>query len=229
MQEEKEKGEQLLQQINSETHGALSRFLVESNFCPICIEKGEISHLQTRMGETICIKCGYVAENISYDQHIPYGQTRTPTNQLAFGRGQGNTLGRKGLFYVLAHGIGQKDLPLRAKQIGIITQKLDHPKITTMLRLGRKRCHEWGFDDHKQPKNILFSNYLGRMLRKIGADIILTGTQTRLGELVDACFVLSLKATEANSYQAAMDKLHVPTEFLNRVSNRYEELKMVYT
>ena len=223
-----EKGEQLLQKINTETNGALTRFLVESNLCPLCIEKGVISRLRDFDGENVCVKCGFTINSLSMPNTIPFGTVQKPENQLALGRGLGNTLGRKGLFCVLAHATNVKDLPIRAKQISIITQKFDPPKLTTMLRLGRNRCHEWGFDDHRNQKNIVFSNYLGRMLRKIGADIIPTRTQTCLSKLVDACFVLTLRATRTGSYEDAMDKLGVNPDFLNRIGKRYEELKMVY-
>lgn len=221
------KNTQVLKTINAATRGDLESFLVGHDLCSVCLENGVVSRLRLRNGERVCIECGYVPEQVDFSNRIPFGNVRTPVNQLAFGRGLGNTLWSKGRFFVLAHGIGTHDLPIRSKQISIITRTVDPPKIMRMLRLGSKLCHDWGFDSHKERKSVIFSNDLGRMLRTIGADIIMRNEQVSLPQVVKACFVLKLKAM-GGAYVDAMEKLGVDVGLLGQIEQRYNQLKGVY-
>jgi len=214
------KGEQLLQQINSKTGGAFEAFLIENNLCPLCA-----SDLKERTGEKVCLNCGFARNSIHFRSSIPINETRTPENYLAYNKGLGNTLGEKGLFCVLAHSIGTKDLPIRAKQINIITQKWEHPKILTMKKLGRNLAHQWGFDNHKENRSIIFSNYFGRMLKKIGAYMVLAGINASLKQIVNACFVLSLRQIVGlEAYQKAIIKLNVSESLIVEIENTLQLL-----
>lgn len=213
---EKEVGEQLLHKINIETHGGFDALLVESNICPLCVSKGAISRLSEVRGERVCKKCGFVSGDLKLKSTVPFSETRSPGNFLAWDKNLGNTLGREGLFCVLARTTGTEDLPLRARHITTITQKFVHPKIATMLRLGRQLAHEWGFENHNEPKSVMFSNILGRVIRRVGSYLVVNGLQFNLKHIVNACFVSCLREN-AEEYARAKKKLHVDKDILHTV------------
>jgi len=217
----RKKEEGVLQQINKFTHGDLDVFLSIHNICSIClIEKGIVSFLQNRNREKVCAECGYVPDTADFDEKIPIGTTMNPENQMSFARGLGDTLGRKGLFCVLAKGVGVHDLPIRSRQITVLTSKFEHPKIITMLRLGRQLCHDWGFDNHKEKQSIIFSNQFGNMLRMVGTWVIHRGTRCNTKKIVEACFALSLLKIKGEfSYRNVVDKLEINSKMLHDITN----------
>jgi len=228
----RKKEEGVLQQINKFTHGDLDVFLSIHNICSIClIEKGIVSFLQNRNREKVCAECGYVPDTADFDEKIPIGTTMNPENQMSFARGLGDTLGRKGLFCVLAKGVGVHDLPIRSRQITVLTSKFEHPKIMMLLRLGRNLAHEWGFDSHKEKQSIIFSNYFGSMLRTIGAWIVSRGDRgehINLRKTVGACFALSLlKIKGEDDYRRAIEKLEVNPIFLEDIGAIHKSLEMI--
>lgn len=196
------------------THGAFDNFLIEQNLCPACL-----TDLTIRPGRKVCFNCGFEHSQPKLSGIVPMGETRSPTNQLALNRSQGETLGRKGKFFVLARGpLGVQDLPIRSRQISIITQKFEHPKVTTLLKYGRLRAHKWKFDDHTQKQSIIFSNQLGQMLRKIGAFLIIRKIRISLKDATDACFALTLKAIKGDeAYKEAINKLNINPVVLETV------------
>ena len=63
-------------------------FLIEHNLCPECL-----SELTVKDGEKVCKKCGLVCDYVpNLEDRIPYNQTRTPTNLLAYGKNLGGTM-----------------------------------------------------------------------------------------------------------------------------------------
>jgi len=215
------KEEGVLQQINKLTRGDLDDFLSAHNICSMClVEKGIVSFLQNRNGEQVCPQCGYVPDTVDFDERIPVGTVMNPENQMSFGRELGGTLGRKGLFCVLAKGAGVQDLPIRSRHITVMTTKLEHPKIMTMLRLGRQLCHDWGFDNHKEKQSIIFSNHFGNMLRTVGTWLIHRGTRCNTKKIVNACFALSLLQIKGElSYRHAVDKFKIEAKMLEDITN----------
>jgi hypothetical protein len=228
--QKKEAGEQLLQKINSKTRGGFEAVLIENNVCPLCfVYKNLVSDLVIRDGEKVCLNCGFASDIISFSQHdgprISMQSKRV--NELAFNKGLGGTLGEKGRFCVLAKTVGLQDLPIRSRQIKIITEMFDAPKIRTMLRLGMTRCREWGLaDDVKRASNVIFSNYFGHVLRRIGAYMTLTN-ESISQHLVDACFAFSLKVVKGEeAYNDAVERLNVDLALVDAVAWIYNKTKL---
>jgi hypothetical protein len=202
--------EQLLQKINIKTNGRFIDFCTENFLCPECF-----SDLQERDEELVCTTCGFVVNSLNPEASIPFDEPKTPVNALAFGHGEGGTLGMRGTFCVLARANGVVDLPIRARHISIITLKVDNPKIMSMLRHGRVLAHEWGFDEHGKLKSIIFSNSMGRLIRKVGAYIVLSEWHIPLKQVVNACFALCLKRLLGEkTFQEAVQKLKVDQNML---------------
>lgn len=202
--------ESLLQKINTKTNGRFIDFCIENFLCPECF-----SDLQERDEELVCTTCGFVVNSLNPEVSIPFDEPKTPVNALAFGHGEGGTLGARGTFCVLAQANGVSDLPIRAKHISTITLKVDHPKIMAMLRFGRLLAHEWGFDEHGKLKSIIFSNSLGRLIRKVGAYIVLSEWHVPIRKVVEGCFALTLKRLLGEkTFQDALQKLQVDRNLL---------------
>lgn len=203
-----------------------TQFLVERNVCPLCYGK-----LQMRDGEKVClsydsdgktVSCGFSMRIFQFRGSISYGQEGAPTNSLAFNKGLGDTLGEKGAFFVLAHGLGTMDLPLRSQQIRILTQTNEHPKLKRMLSHGRQLSHEWGFDRHEEERSIVFSNIFGNMLRNVGSMLIRNGVKFSVSKVVEGCFILSLRDVAGEStlpaeWMEKIQNLHVEEAFLQSI------------
>ena len=152
-------------------------------------------------GERVCSGCGLVlTRSVVRMQWI--GDSHKPVNNLAFGRGLGGTLQIKGLYYVLAKGSGNKDLPMRARQISILTEKHEHPKIRTMLNQGHEMLEQLGFGDRKNPVNIQLSNMLGSIIRVVGAYMVLHGDRTPVRSVVKACLFAAFRYVRIGQYPA---------------------------
>jgi len=120
-------------------------------------------------------------ENGSFTTDFKLGSQGKPPTNLAFGRGQGNTITRKDLYQVLAKGVGgSKDVGLRARQIRIFQSCSEHPTIRNMLENGSELCEEFGMIGRDA---VFFADYLGRFLRKVGAAAILQKTN---GQSIEA-------------------------------------------
>ena len=216
-----EKKGNLLQKINTLTRGEYSvlkeeeeKLLLSYHICPCCLEENQISFLDRRNGETVCVECGYVPPEHLYSSNLPFGYAGSPVNSLAYGNGLGDTLGDKGTFCVLAHSSAydadKKNLPMSARFIKIMTSKKEHPKILSLLKMGRNNIVQWGFTNHKATDQVLFSNYLGNMLRSVGSYIILKNLRCNLKRIADACFALTLKDLKGSEmYQVALMKMNV--------------------
>jgi len=219
--------------LNKKTHGDFEPFLIENNICPECFSN--LIKRSTDLGlveamETVCSCCGFVVPSYARtffqkDERTWIGQHK-PVNNLAYGKGLGGTLHLKGMWCVLAKGNGNKDLPLRARQISLITERSEHPKLMSLLKLGRGRMHEWGYDDHKNRANIFFSNYLGEILRNVGAFLIVRNLRFHLSAFADACFALCLKELKGEEeFKRAVETLEVPEDLLHQVKQIYELIK----
>lgn len=226
-----EKVGEVLQKINNLTDGDFTHFLLKHNICPECL-----GFIVESDSESVCSSCGRVVETASFSRVIPFGQERTTENNLAFGNGRGGSIQEKGLFCLLAKasknvfkcpkcGVEINDLPLRAQQIKILAQRFEHPKILSLLKFGRILTLNW-FGTKKSPKSILFSNFYGRVLRKVGAYYIIANVKTSLKMLATACFVLCLRDVVGESaYELAKEKFGVDESMLKEASVLYEVVK----
>lgn len=210
-----EKEGELVQKINSLTHGDFQRFCVHHNICP-----EDFSPLERQGTEIVCLKCGLVVEREMFSNVIPFGSESTPGNLIADGKGLGNTLYEKGTWSVIAKGTGSnQDLPLRARQTMIVTQRHEHPRIACLLRLGRRRCAEWGFADIKEErKAIIFSNEYGKILRNVGAFLVIRNLRTSPKRVSDACLVIALSLLNYPFMaRAARERYKLEERFLEQI------------
>jgi hypothetical protein len=159
---------------------------------------------------------------------IPLGEFRSPVNSLGVGRNLGGTLGDKGMFCVLAKANGVLDLPIRAMHIRTMVRTVEHPKIIRMLSLGQIRANEWGFDDHSKMRSILFSNYLGDSLRRVGGFIVYSGLQMQLTKVVDCVFALCMKdQCGEDQFALAVQELGVDQKMVDSFAALHKLLKEI--
>lgn len=192
----------LLQQINTLTQGEFESFLLDHNICPLCLEEEHIEMLKKRHTPEsgpmmVCVKCGFVPDQKHYTRGVPFGFSGAPGNALSFGNGMGGTLQDPGLFCVIAHSQpydnDKQHLPVSTIPLKILLSKMEHPKIQTLLKHGRARCHECGFDMHNEPRAIMFSDTYARLLRKMGKTIIISKAHVNLRKIADACLALTFR------------------------------------
>lgn len=182
------------------------------------------------------MNCGFVIDDeANRDPPFWVGDDHNPTNQLAFGRGLGGTLGLKGTWQVLAHGPrGNEDLPIRARQIRIITERTEHPVIERMLKVGSQLCELYGFGDHQDRKSVQFSDMLGRIIRTVGAYLILYNRRVRLMNIAKACFLLTFKYTKVPRIAGpwgnppTLNILGISQKQYMAVCELYETLKLAF-
>jgi hypothetical protein len=230
-----EKRGELLYKINTHTNGQFEELLGSFGICPLCaMETGQLSILQKRKGEKICVKCGYVGNEFTRLEIVPFGFAGAPGSLLSDGKGLGGTLQDKGTFCVLArsdlyrHSARDKDhgsmehAPMSAKFIRIMESKREAPKIRTLLRYGRKRCVEWGFYEHDR-KFVAFRNFYGKLLRTIGAWLYLVNMRTNLSKIANGCFVLAVKQLKGEEQAfKVLQELKVNPEIVNDLACIFE-------
>jgi hypothetical protein len=221
------------QKINSETRGEFFSLLLRHNICP-----EDFGKLERHQDEVVCSSCGYVSQHDHFSSVIPFGSENSPGNLLAEGH-HGNTLGEKGLWANLAKqahstfkcpgcGMEFNDLPVRARQIMILSTRHEHPRIATLLRLARKLSEDWGYaDDKGSNKSVVFSNYFGRMVRKVGSFLVVQNVRLNSTKVVQACFTLTLKDLYGmNKYSEAKTKLALEDRFLEQIGLVYQVMVM---
>jgi hypothetical protein len=229
-----EKKGKLLQKINSHTRGEFEELLLNHNICFSCAENGDFSLFERRKGELTCLVCGYVPAQNLYAFNLPFGYTGAPGNKLGLGHGLGMTLGEKGMFCVLAHSSGFEDdkrnMPMHASWLRIMTHRYEHPRIAALLMYGRTLCHEYGYDplrhewtgagldEHQHQKALVFSNYFGDVLRRVGSVLVVQNLRFNARKVTEACFVYAMdKLRGVKEAVELTEKLNVEERFLNMV------------
>ena len=179
-------------------NAAFDEFCLTYDLCPLCC-----SDLYEDEEEKVCHKCGFTSPKIVFQEEIPFGETRTPTNLLANGKNLGGTLQEKGAFCTLGNGTGSfEDMPIRMRELAL--SKVEDPKILALLRMGRLRSQEFGLT-----KNHIFSNDFARDLRELGVWIICMKRKVSQ-EYVDAVFLRYLQKNVAPAHYAEIEtKLNV--------------------
>lgn len=208
---------------------AFEEFLVEYDICPECL-----GDLIVRDGEKVCRKCGLAYTCVNVENRIPFTETRTPTNLLAYGKNLGGTIRLKGIWCLLADQHDNRHLPLRAKFVNIMAQTVDHPKIAKMLEIGSRLCEQvWTiptgtgypavvfFGNHRDPEAVKFSNLLGRIIRLVGAYVVLANTKFSTQKITKACFVLALQLTRNPYTFMIMKQLGIEETTLRAVARIY--------
>jgi hypothetical protein len=177
---------------------AFDEFCLIHDLCPICYHD-----LLEEEDEKVCHACGFSTFKVVFEQEIPFGETRTPTNLLADGKNLGGTLQEKGAFCTVGNGTGSfKDMPIRMRELAL--NKVESPKILTLLRMGRLRSQQFGLT-----KNHIFSNDFAKDLRELGFYLICTNKKV-CQEYVDAVFLRYLRNNaHAIKYVEAEQTLNV--------------------
>lgn len=195
-----------------------------------CLDCGSGTVLKD--GELVCSRCGRVwSEKVDIeDEAIPFESSSTevghseshynPPSQLAFGKGMGGFIDGRQLFRIVATApSGNKDLPLRACQVKLLTSKLDHPTVQTILSYGSALCYQFGFKSNKDSDQV-FSNQLGRLLRKVAAYYILrNNNEGELRRVVNAVFYMQFVGVHPNEAQRVFDELYLNVDLLRYVQN----------
>ena len=214
----------VLQEINNKTMGQFDLFLLSHNLCPSCL-----SDLEAQKGVRYCEKCGFCHEPLCSSNSIPLGEFRSPVHSLSAGRNLGGTLGEKGMFFVLARGAnGVKDLPLRMTHVRTIVRTVEHPKLLRMISIGQALTNEWGFSNHSDQKSIMFSNYFGNALRRVGGFITCSGLPVQLTRIVRCVFALCLRDLVGEAeFQKAVEQYQLEPSTLESLAKLHQVLKEI--
>jgi len=206
------------------TRGTLEVLALETGLCFECGGK-----LQEKNGELACTGCGVVWGNGALeDDHIPFEEDSqskdfeghwSPPNQLAFNKNLGvNQFLTYGSFCCIAAAVNTEDLGLRARHLRMLTTRSEHPWIINLLNEGSRICNQFGL--HKKDNRCIeFSNVYGRVLRKLGAFIILQGKHWQeLKKTARAAFiVLYGEFAGKDKAEEAKQQLDVNDKFLDYV------------
>lgn len=143
--------------------------------CPECLEARVLYDHDRK--ERVCQSCGLVVENVlSFSPNLSWDLTYALTNNLAFGKSLGGTLPNYHMHKVLAKTkdqlVDRTDLPIRSRQIRIISESVDLPVVKNMINYGSKMLKS--LDMNRKWVNYIdsdhvFADRIGRLLRKLGA------------------------------------------------------------
>jgi len=174
----------------------LQRVYLEHNRCQACD-----GVLRQKDCDLVCVECGLVAEKIlGLDEYIPFDENSqskdfeshfSPPNQLAFNKGLGTSqfLSKASHCRILS-AVNTEDLGLRARHVRTITAKTEHPWIIDLLNYGSQICKQFDFH-RKKDSYARFSNRYGKVLRSLGAYIIIRGKHwNELKQTARATFIV---------------------------------------
>jgi hypothetical protein len=202
----------------------------------VCLDCGGL--VVAKEEELCCTRCGRVwSDGVQVeDDRIPMEEesvgrahaeaSYSPGSELAFGHGLGAGLDGRGLFRILAQGKnGNKDLPLRAMQVRLITSKLDHPVTHTVLSYGSALCKNYGLHTNKE-SSVIFANTLGKELRKIAGYYVVRGeTGGELRRVTSAVFYLLYVTVHPNKAKKLLEDLHINKEIIEYTQMLLSTLK----
>lgn len=129
--------------------------------CPECLQPSFIYDVEA--GEKVCTSCGYVATHEQqFDQSLPFDTTYALESDLAYGRSLGTSLSKMQLYRVLAKSRnGAADLGIRASQVRVIAETVEHPTLLQILNTCYSLSKTW-----RLQKDVLFNDTLGRNARR---------------------------------------------------------------
>lgn len=168
--------------------------------CPECGSEVINTHNQS-----VCGKCGLVIHENKYTTVIPVGTVNTPPNSFSYGKGMGGTIQEKGLFALIGKDRVKpwkcpnckkefNDMPQRAQLLKYASETNDHPRIASIIKLGKQRARQFGFGEEiKSPRTVMFRQFLGDRLRDVGSLVVFRSSRLPTSDLVDVCFALALK------------------------------------
>lgn len=181
------------------THASKETLQVLARETKLCFECG--GKLEEKDRELVCVKCGLVWDDGAIeDTYIPFAESEqkqdfenqwSPPGQLAFNKELGtNQFLSNRSFCRIASITGKQDLGLRARHIRMLTVKTEHPWIISLLSYGKHVCEQFNLHRHDEAC-ITFANEYGRLLRKVGAYLIVQGKHwTALEKTAHAVFLV---------------------------------------
>ena len=126
--------------------------------CPECLEPKVFEDPET--GERVCHSCGYAQPGVEkVDESLAFGTTYALESDLAVDRSLGGTLGKRGVFQMLAKNNGPTDLGIRARQVRIMSGT--NPSLAKILERAYGLSKRFNLEGDK-----LFNNDLGRNVRR---------------------------------------------------------------
>ena len=196
--------------------------------CSECLEARVVT--DPERSERCCAACGAVESDQfvdDLDDSLPFDQTYAPTSSIAVCKSTGDTLNSKEQQQVLATGTwtngNKEDLPLRAKQIRIMT-RTEHPVLDGLMKKAMELSKKFHLEyDH------VFGNDLGRNVRRafwVSRELDLKLTKKGL---VDTVFYVTL-AQHNKIHIAEIAKNHLKIEpriakFIIRTDNFVKQLQ----
>jgi uncharacterized Zn finger protein (UPF0148 family) len=109
------------------------------------------------------------------------------------------------------------DLPLRAQHMTTITEQYEHPKIKSILRLGRTLMKDLGYDQ-PTPLTLLLKRQVGSIERIVGQKLIDRNVRVNLRQVVASCVLVAVKITFGEErYEEIYEKLKPNDEILKDV------------
>jgi hypothetical protein len=152
--------------------------------CPECLSTRLFPDPET--GERTCGACGYVmnaddGQDACMDESLGFNTTYALESSMAIGKSLGSSPAVRDTYKILAV-VNKDDLGLRARQIRIMSETNEHPRLAELLRLLYELSKRYGVDGDK-----IFNNDVATNLRRafwLTREIDLKVTKRALAESV---------------------------------------------
>jgi hypothetical protein len=152
--------------------------------CPECLSAR--LYPDPESGERTCGACGYVmnaddGQDACMDESLGFNTTYALESSMAIGKSLGSSPAVRDTYKILAV-VNKDDLGLRARQIRIMSETNEHPRLAELLRLLYELSKRYGVDGDK-----IFNNDVATNLRRafwLTREIDLKVTKRALAESV---------------------------------------------
>jgi len=120
-------------------------------------------------------------------------------------------------------------MPQRAQLLFYASQTNDHPRIASMIKLGKQRARQFGLGEEiKNERAIMFRQFFGDRIRDVGSLVVLRSSRLSTPLLVDVCFALALKDFYGDQkYQEVQSRLALDPSDLEEFGFLYKVTKKV--
>ena len=205
------------------------------DYCPECFSKSLFPDKET--GEIVCRRCGYVVDEeypeLKMSKNLTFGTEEKPntyalTSNLAYGKSLGFTMPKSYLYRIVARVStnekeslcsggenGKNSIPIR--QIQTITETVDPLIIRSMLNYGSHLLKKLGFDEDTNRNHILADRY-GRLLRKIGAYIMVSKSSLQAYQAARAALAYILSKTDPEKAKEMTEKYPFNSKYMDLVT-----------
>ena len=165
-------------------------------------------------------------------ENIPFGTEEAPntyalTSHIAYGKSLGFTMPKSHLYKIVAkvsmeNGASVSEgengkIPIPIRQIQTITETVDPPIVKSILNYGSRLLKEFGFDGDTD-SNHVFADRYGRLLRKIGAYIMVSKANLQPYQAARAALFFLLSKTDRKKAKEFQEKYPFNRKYLKIVS-----------